>query len=30
MKIAVLERGMKLIPTCFKPATPDEWIDEMQ
>lgn len=30
MKIAVLERGIKLIPTCFKPAAPDEWIDGMQ
>ena len=30
MKIAVLERGMKLIPTCFKPAGPEEWTGEMQ
>ena len=29
MKIGVLEKGIKLIPTCFKPVRSDEWIDEM-
>ncbi len=29
MKIAILERGINLIPACFKPVAPDAWVDEM-